>query len=468
MFYEELKPLLKKEVNMAEVNFDKVEIGTVWILQIHEEFHRVAIQQVDFSLKTAEVLLIDWGSRVKDVPLGKLLRVPPGAGICSLPGLAVPCQLANVHHSFVNNFEARILLEETLSDDHVYEALLVESSKDSNSVIVFVGDSTLNEMILDLKSCDEKDEGSNGSIGWNPMKEDYDDLANNYCTNDDDVQIATDGYKTKENICHFFVNGGKCYKGDYCEDKHCLPRSGAVTADKEVIVVDTLDQLKIPVIDNVVIVNIVHVNSPSCFYIRLPFGDENISKLTEEIRKQIPNENDLKKLESKMQEVYTSSRRYFMDTLPSPGSLVACKVNGRWKRGQVMEDVDEEATNEVYLVDEGFAASIEVKKMRKLDESFSILPFQVVECCLDQLEPPSGTWSKRAKERMLELCTSCDYVTAAVKGTIGEKLAISINACFENNQIDIGAALCKEELAVKEKSSVKPKSSKNSIAHVPG
>ena len=39
---------------------------------------------------------------------------------------------------------------------------------------------------------------------------------------------------------------------------------------------------------------------------------------------------------------------------------------------------------------------------------------------------------------------------------------------FENSQIDIGAALCKEDLAVIEKSSVNPKSSKKSIAHVPG
>ena len=453
---------------MVEVDDDKVvEIGTIWILQIQEEFHRVAIQQVDFSLKTAEVLLIDWGSRVKDVQFHQLLRVPK-AGIFSLPGLAVPCQLANIPPSFVNDLEARMLLEEILADDQVYEALLVESSEGSNSVIVFVGDTTLNEMILDLKYCGKEDIGSNESIGWNPMKEDYDDLANNYCTNDDDVQIATDGYKTKENICHFFVNGGKCYKGDYCEDKHHLPRSGAVTADKEIIVVQTLDHLKIPLIDNLVIVKVVHVKTPSSFYIRLPFGDQNISKLTEETRKQIPNENDLSKLESNMQEVYSNSRRYFMDTLPSPGSLVACKIKGRWKRAQIIEDVDDEATNEVYLVDEGVTASIEVKKMRKLDESFSILPFQVVECCLDQLEPPNGCWTKEAKQKMLELSNSCDYVTAAVKGTIGEKLAINLNACFEKYQIDIGSALCKENMAVKEKSTSKPKSSKSSIAHVPG
>ena len=453
---------------MVEVDDDKVvEIGTIWILQIQEEFHRVAIQHVEVSLKTAEVLLIDWGSRVKDVQLHQLLRVPK-AGIFSLPGLAVPCQLANIPPSFVNDLEARMLLEEILADDQVYEALLVESSEGSNSVIVFVGDTTLNEMILDLKSCGKEDKDSNESIGWNPMKEDYDDLANNYCTNDDDVQIATDGYKTKENICHFFVNGGKCYKGDYCEDKHHLPRSGAVTADKEIIVVQTLDHLKIPLIDNLVIVKVVHVKTPSSFYIRLPFGDQNISKLTEETRKQIPNENDLSKLESNMQEVYTNSRRYFMDTLPSPGSLVACKIKGRWKRAQIIEDVDDEATNEVYLVDEGVTASIEVKKMRKLDEAFSILPFQVVECCLDQLEPPNGCWTKEAKQKMLELSNSCDYVTAAVKGTIGEKLAINVNACFEKYQIDIGSALCKENMAVKEKSTSKPKSSKSSIAHVPG
>ena len=79
-----------------------------------------------------------------------------------------------------------------------------------------------------------------------------------------------------------------------------------------------------------------------------------------------------------------------------------------------------------------------------------------------------GSWSKEAKEKMLELSSSCEYTTAAVKGTIGEKLAINLNACFDSNQLDIGSALCREGLAVKEKSTSRPKSSKNSNAHVPG
>ena len=467
MVYDELKFLLKKEVKKVEIDFVEIKIGTIWILQINEEFHRISIVDPNYVLETAEVLLIDWGSQVKDVQFSQLLKVPEG-NIFSLPGLAVPCCLANVPHTMVNNFDARILLEETLADNQVFEAILVESPNDCNSIIVFVGDTTLNEMILDLRSCAEDDKESTDSVGWNPMKEDFDDLANNYCTNDNDVQVATDGYKTKENICHFFANGGKCYKGNYCEDKHCLPRSGAVTDDKESIVVDTLDKLKIPAKDNTVIVKIVHVQTPSCFYIRLPYGDQNISKLTEEIRKQIPNENDLSRLESIMQEQYTNSRRYFMDTLPSPGSLVACKVKGKWKRAHIMEDVDDEATNEVYLVDEGFTIAVEVKKMRRLDESFSILPFQVVECCLDQLEPLNGSWSQEAGDKMFEMCQSCDYITAEVKGTIGDKLAITLTACGRNNQLEIGSALCKENLAVKEKVSEELKPSKSSAAHVPG
>ena len=76
------------------------------------------------------------------------------------------------------------------------------------------------------------------SEDFNPMVEDFQDVTNNYVTNDDDIKQLTDGYKSKDRVCCQFVNRGSCYKGDYCEDKH-IRRAGAVTADREEVYTGT-------------------------------------------------------------------------------------------------------------------------------------------------------------------------------------------------------------------------------------
>ena len=71
-------------------------------------------------------------------------------------------------------------------------------------------------------------------------------IKNKYMTNDDDLEIATDGYKSKEKVCAFYTNRGHCYKGAYCEDKHTLPREGAVTADQEEVIITTVNVMRMP------------------------------------------------------------------------------------------------------------------------------------------------------------------------------------------------------------------------------
>ena len=76
------------------------------------------------------------------------------------------------------------------------------------------------------------------SDDFNPMVEDFQDVTNNYVTNDDDIKQLTDGYKSKDRVCCQFVNRGSCYKGDYCEEKH-IWRAGAVNADREEVYTGT-------------------------------------------------------------------------------------------------------------------------------------------------------------------------------------------------------------------------------------
>ena len=91
-------------------------------------------------------------------------------------------------------------------------------------------------------------------------------------TNDDDLEIATDGYKSKEKVCAFYTNRGHCYKGAYCEDKHTLPREGAVTADQEEVIITTVNVMRMPGVGSTVLVKVTWVMSPSAFYITFPRG----------------------------------------------------------------------------------------------------------------------------------------------------------------------------------------------------
>ena len=78
----------------------------------------------------------------------------------------------------------------------------------------------LNQLLAHQTVTDTNDDGEKkvkDDSEWDPMVEDYLDEANNYNTNDDDLEQATDGYKSKSSVCQFFQNMGKCYKGDYCE-----------------------------------------------------------------------------------------------------------------------------------------------------------------------------------------------------------------------------------------------------------
>ena len=62
-------------------------------------------------------------------------------------------------------------------------------------------------------------EDSGMANDWDPMAEDYNSITNNYMTNYDDLEVATHGYRSKDEICPFYVNRGTYYKGAYCEDE---------------------------------------------------------------------------------------------------------------------------------------------------------------------------------------------------------------------------------------------------------
>ena len=152
------------------------------------------------------------------------------------------------------------------------------------------------------------------------MRADLKTTENNYLTNDDDLEIATCGYKARGKVCQFFRNKGSCYKGDYCEDRHDVLRKGAVTTDREATTMEFLDDIPLPDCSTTVMVRITEALSPSFFYITLPLGTRDISSLAQsDLTRQ--KTDKFTQFEDNLQKLYSGpNKRLLLPSLPSTGT----------------------------------------------------------------------------------------------------------------------------------------------------
>ena len=100
-------------------------------------------------------------------------------------------------------------------------------------------------------------------------------------------------------------------------------------------------------------------------------------------------------------------------------------------RALVLEDISDTSL-ELFLVDSGEIKTELVKDLRKLDPSFSILPYKVVEAGLN-LEPNGSQWSPRSTERFQSICDQADYIVADICGNISDKIIVNL-AYFSNDE----------------------------------
>jgi len=233
---------------------------------------------------------------------------------------------------------------------------------------------------------------------WDPIALAYHNISNNYITNDNDVQLATQGYKSRNPVCQFFQNrGGHCWKGKYCPDKHQLVREGAVTADLEEVMVDSLPRLpSFPVNNCSIRVLLVHAVSPSSFYLRFPNDNHDAAQLSpgEQLRIYNPRHEKFKTSLTKFYE--ENPKRYLLSSLPAPGSLIVVKKENVWERALVLDEDDFGEELRVFLVDEGESTKIRLNNIRSLHSEFQSLAHQAVHCRLSNVEPLADSWSIEA------------------------------------------------------------------------
>ena len=439
---------------------EEVELDTVWMVKLEDFPERCLVLQVDREAGTVDLQGIDSGLQQSGLPLSHLFRVPDGPAR-DLPGLVVRCHLSGL---FSKSREATEIMRDLFPSSKEVEARLTDlfNGESFGLDVICPNMEIFNDVLVTLNlaevsfqeisgSLDVKMETETAENNWDPMADDYMDYSNNYKTTDEDIGFATDGYRSKQVVCPFFQNYGRCYKGELCEDKHVQLRAAAVTADKEEVVINTLDQPEIPSRDRQVLLWISHIYSPSNFYVTFPHGDRDILTLSEEARK-ARHSREFLALFAEMQESYQGqSRGHGMESLPSLLALLAVRLGDQtWHRASLRQDEDQEGNLEVFLVDSGRLETVPREDVRKLQDRFTILPFQAHQAELNLLEPRSGGWRQEAAVTMRTLAEGCGHTSGrVVKVLLDEKLVMDVNTVRgeEEEEEDIGKRLCDLGLA---------------------
>ena len=139
---------------------------------------------------------------------------------------------------------------------------------------------------------------------------------------------------------------------------------------------------------------------------------------------------------------------------------------GRWLRALVLEDVSDTSLD-LFLVDSGEIKTELVKDLRKLDPSFSILPYKVVEAGLN-LEPNGSQWSPRSTERFRSICDQADYIVADICGNISDKIIVNLAYFSNDEEQDIANLLCLDNFAIKPKVSLNKEKTNSKHDVLPG
>ena len=324
---------------------------------------------------------LDYGNLV-EIPKAHLHHLPSGAA-STWPGIAVSCSLAGIVPPTCGwteeGTQSAMKMLDLENEMVAYAPALQEGG--NLEVVIYLpgpadgakGEVTLNGELLRFghalpcrATLDATFKGDS-LTAWDPLSMDYNNNENNYVTNDDDLEMATQGYKSKTRVCQFFQNrGGHCWKGEHCQDLHQLAREGAVTVDQEeVMVVDQMLPLALlPANACLMHVSLVDVTNPSTFYLRFPNGMVNASHLSPEdfLRNYSLRHQQFKTSLSKFYE--ENPKLLLLSSLPAPGNVIVVKENNGWERAVVLEFTEDGEDLFVFLVDEGSTACVRLNKIR--------------------------------------------------------------------------------------------------------
>ena len=116
-------------------------------------------------------------------------------------------------------------------------AIEVEQAVDVG-VVLMVNDLVMNQKMVEWGFAESSVNftdvmNNNLPADWNPMEDAFVATENNYETNQEDVEMATTGYRSKETVCPQYELNGTCFRGRMCDMLHVyVERQSAVTYDR--------------------------------------------------------------------------------------------------------------------------------------------------------------------------------------------------------------------------------------------
>ena len=241
------------------------------------------------------------------------------------------------------------------------------------------------------------------------------------------VNLFDETGETKESVADILIKLGHAV---YQRTPQEEPRRVSVSEDGKIV-------YKYPECGDVHSISLISVNSPSDFWCQLNDSRAELTSLSEKIELfyQSLGENDLRLLCLQVGDICCAK---FTD-------------DDKWYRSEVNQ-VCSDGQVCVRAVDYSMQETLTLNRIKKLEAEFAILPVQIINCSLGDVEPPhkyyGEEWSSDAVRRFKELCEVKELKIKA-KGTDG---GLALVELIDSTGSSVGDQLLSEQLAVETKS----------------
>ena len=257
---------------------------------------------------------------------------------------------------------------------------------------------------------------------WNPMENDFLSANNNYQYEDDNIDIAIQGYKDPDqsHICRYYNSTRGCRRGTSCKYTHTLYSKRNRFRMKEIPFSYSIQEL--PSLNSFILCKITGIQSPYNFYITCPYGcvdlEEDILSHSDNIKRffeeKFPiEETEFYLLNKNIQDFYDTEAYPVPLDYYSNGEIVIVHSSAHnWCRSRIIEP----ESIKVFYVDYGYSEIVGNTDIRQIEKRFLFTPFQAIPCVLSGIVPIIDKLDE-ARERLDTLATNRNFL-ARVEGRV--------------------------------------------------
>nr|XP_023018184.1 uncharacterized protein LOC111507152 [Leptinotarsa decemlineata] len=257
----------------------------------------------------------------------------------------------------------------------------------------------------------------------------------------DNINEAIAGYDAKDEarICPFTRKDGTCYKGKSCKLEHASLSKDGFTTDKELVFKNAMCTLMLPACGECVTVLVTCYIDICRFFVQIIRTPHKESKYM--IDKQFYS------LLAVMNSPKAEKSYESFKILPAIGEIVLVKHwSKKWLRAVVREigsSSQSETDIHVFTVDVGETLKVTLKDLRKIQSHLLNLPFQAVECYINDYKMKEGCCTEKAMEFFNRNLYFHNFL--AVTMSYFPPLRITLKTL--NGLIDIGKTLKEQNFA---------------------